>query len=361
MPDELEPVAAGGTRGRRARVMAVVSLVAVAVVAAVAVPGLVRPGGSSTASVASSGGSATAPATGLVRPLVVTAPCRADDDPMAAEHSGQRLPRTFVPVAGFLCVDDQRTYPGDGTWSVLLGEQVIGGLDAIVSALREPAALLPGPATPEPSSSAVEACPADLMIGPNLVLYDAAGERLAAQIPYNGCGNHPTDAIQAAISGARTTTVQVLKLTQILTEAQTIGGRSAQRAGCPSQWKDEFNLKATPSRLSTGTAINWPAASDAKLCVFADEAKDPGAGDFARVVRLDHAQTQQLLAAAAKPGASAACTSAHHEFVVAIAGTGSIRVEVGGCSRVIRDERGNTSLGSSDPAVIARLLTSATR
>jgi hypothetical protein len=279
---------------------------------------------------------------------------------MAAEHFGQRLPKTFVPVAGFLCADDQRKYPGDGTWSVLLGERVTGGLDTIVSALREPAELLPGPATPDPASSVQDGCPADLMIGPNVVLYDAGGDRLAAQIPYNGCGNHPTDAIQTAISRAQTATVQVLKLTQVLTEAQTTGGRAAQRAGCPSQWKDEFNLKATPSRLSTGTPINWPAASEAKLCVFADEAKDPGAGDFARVVRLDHAQTQQFLAAAAKPGTSAACTSAHHDFVVAIAGTGSIRVEVGGCSRVIRDEQGTASLGSADPTVITRLLSSAT-
>lgn len=309
---------------------------------------------------ASSGQSATATADGSLTPLVVTAPCRAEDDPMAAEHYGQQLPKSFLPVAGFLCADDQRTYPGDGTWNVLLGERVTSGLDTILSALREPAELLPGPATPDPSSSVVEGCAADLVIGPNVVLYDAAGQRLAAQIPYNGCGNHPTDAIQAAISRAQTATVQVLKLTQVLTEAQTVGGRAAQRAGCPSQWKDEFNLKATPSRLSSGTAISWPAASDAKLCVFDDEAKDPGAGDFARVVRLDHAQTQQFLAAAAKPGASAACTSAHHEFVVAIAGTGSVRVEVGGCSRVIRDERGTTSLGGADAVVIARLLSSTT-
>jgi hypothetical protein len=65
---------------------------------------------------------------------------------------------------------------------------------------------------------------------------------------------------------------------------------------------------------------------------------------------------REFLSAVGNAGQQAACASEHHEFVVAIAGTTSVRVEVGGCSRVIRDERGASTLGSADPSVIAGLL-----
>lgn len=193
--------------------------------------------------------------------LRVTAPCIASDDPMLSPPA-YALPASFIPTQAFVCVDDSRRFPGDGEWSVLLGQRLTGDLTQLVRALRHPDEL--SRANPQPSSSPggpVVACAASLVITPTLVLYDSADRAFPLAIPRVGSCNDPSEAVTNALRSLKRTTVQVLKLTQVQTQAQVEATRGADRVGCTGQFKDLFRLKAIASHRDRGTLISWPATT----------------------------------------------------------------------------------------------------
>jgi hypothetical protein len=88
------------------------------------------------------------------------------------------VPASFVPVAVERCVNGAQTIPGKGLWQTASLERADRGLDALVSALHQPA----GPRRPG------TACPALAIIPPLVVLIGATGQELIPRLPVSGCG-----------------------------------------------------------------------------------------------------------------------------------------------------------------------------
>ena len=88
------------------------------------------------------------------------------------------LPATFVPVSVERCVNGATTVPGKGLWTSATLQRSTGDLSRLVNALRQPTV------TRKPGTI----CPALAMIPPQVVLVDAAGEKLVPRLPLGECG-----------------------------------------------------------------------------------------------------------------------------------------------------------------------------
>ncbi len=245
---------------------------------------------------------------------------------------------------------ETRTFPGDGTWAVLEGQRLQGDLAPLLAALSAPDITKP-PTVPLGTDVG---CTADLVIPPRIVLFDAVGHEARIRWPSDFC-DKPQPAVSAALSSLQATTIQVLKLEQVLTQQQNDGAKAAQKVGCQSQWKDEFRLGAVSDRLNTGTPINWTTGT-LSACLFKDDGKDPSTGDFVAGRKLGVTERTTFLATLAKPGHGKACANDHTEFLVLSSGNGYVSVEVGGCSRVQRADGADATLGSADPAGVQWIL-----
>lgn len=88
------------------------------------------------------------------------------------------LPASFVPVSVERCANGATTVPGKGLWTTATLQRSAGDLSRLVSALRQPSAIRkPG-----------TICPALAMIPPQVVLVDAAGQKLIPTLPRGDCG-----------------------------------------------------------------------------------------------------------------------------------------------------------------------------
>lgn len=88
------------------------------------------------------------------------------------------LPVSFVPVSVERCVDGVQAIPGKGRWTTATLQRSTGDLAGLVAALRRPdAARKPG-----------TICPALAIAPPQVVLIDAAGEKLVPRFPVDDCG-----------------------------------------------------------------------------------------------------------------------------------------------------------------------------
>ena len=88
------------------------------------------------------------------------------------------LPASFVPVSVERCVNGATTVPGKGLWTTATLQRSTNDLSGLVNALREPSA----------TRKHGTICPALAVIPPQVVLINAAGEKLIPQIPVGGCG-----------------------------------------------------------------------------------------------------------------------------------------------------------------------------
>jgi hypothetical protein len=113
------------------------------------------------------------------------------------------LPASFVPVSAERCVDAAQTIPGKGLWSTATLERAVGGLAALVSALREPSA-----------GHSDHACPALAMIPPAVVLTSATGQQLIPRLPATSCGLTQSQVL-IALDGLHWSTVSVRLIAQI--------------------------------------------------------------------------------------------------------------------------------------------------
>lgn len=167
-----------GRPGRRVGGLAVPLLVAGALAAGC---------GTAHSSTASGGpsGRASAPAappsTPAPVPTVTGGPVKAGEPACAgwpADATSAPLPANFVPVSVERCVNGVQTVPGKGLWTTATLQRSDAGLDQLISALRKPTA----PRKPG------TVCPALAMIPPQIVLIDAAGQKLIPRLPASGCG-----------------------------------------------------------------------------------------------------------------------------------------------------------------------------
>jgi hypothetical protein len=88
------------------------------------------------------------------------------------------LPASFVPVSVERCANGATAVPGKGLWTSATLQRSTGDLSRLLAALREPSA------TRKPGT----VCPALAMIPPQVVLVNAAGQKLIPRLPLGDCG-----------------------------------------------------------------------------------------------------------------------------------------------------------------------------
>jgi hypothetical protein len=88
------------------------------------------------------------------------------------------LPASFVPVSVERCANGATAVPGNGLWTSATLQRSTGDLSRLLTALREPSA------TRKPGT----VCPALAMIPPQVVLINAAGQKLIPRLPVGDCG-----------------------------------------------------------------------------------------------------------------------------------------------------------------------------
>jgi hypothetical protein len=285
-------------------------------------------------------------------PATLAKPCKASDEPpqdRPNDNYDGRLTPAFVPVAAYLCFDEQRTYLGDGVWQVLTGQHLIGNLGLLRAALEEP-----DTGAPASKAGVNYACAASLTITPTLILVSASGQQLRPRAPVDWCGDQRPD-LGTAIAHLQRVGVQVTKLRQLQSQTRLNSIAAAVALGCQPSWKDPFAHRMVPSLLSRGGPFSAPPVT-LVLCLYkANRADTPGV-DFVSGRHLTAAQTHQLLAAATLPGKPGGCGKPHTDLLLASTGsTITAQIEVGGCSRVVRETGGRETVGRVDRAVVAAL------
>jgi hypothetical protein len=279
-------------------------------------------------------------------------PCKASDEPpqdRPNDNYDGRLTPAFVPVAAYLCFDERRTYPGDGVWQVLIWQHLVGDLRPLRAALEEPDS-----AAPASKAGVTYACAAALMITPTLILVSSSGQQLHPRAPVDWCGDQRPD-LGAAIGHLRRVGVQVTRLRQLQSQTRLDSMAAAVALGCQPSWKDPFTHGMDPATLSRGGPFTR-APVILVLCLYKADPADPPVVDFVAGKHLTSAQTRQLLIAATLPGKPGGCSKKHTDLLLASTGsTITAQIEVGGCSRVIRETGGRDTVGRVDPAVVAAL------
>jgi hypothetical protein len=205
-----------GLAGRRAWVLAVPLLAAGALAAGCGQPSYGYPGG-----VAS--GYSSLPVTTTATPAAPAPPAATvSSDPVAAPGidcpdwpvslPAVALPASFVPVSVERCVNGTETIPGHGLYTTATVERSTSDLSRLVNALRQPNA------GPTPGT----VCPAIAVIPPQIVLTDAAGEKVVPRLPAGECGL-PATAVLAALNQLRWQVVSV-RLLALVSSAPTTAG-----------------------------------------------------------------------------------------------------------------------------------------
>lgn len=285
--------------------------------------------------------------------VVPKAPCRPSDEPpedASRAGTGSRLTDRFVPELAFICYSEQRAIHGDGVWQVLVGQRLTGDLAPLADALRQPDQL----STPPPKDGAVFACAGSLTIYPTLILIDGDGHAIRPRVPLDYCQDQ-LESVQKAIDALPRSTVQVQKLRQLESPAQIAAAAAATAVGCSPTWKDGFSHGMVPAKLSRGGPLR-AAPTKVSLCRYKAVTQEPLLVTYVAGRRLTSAQTAQLFAALTGPGKPGGCTKPHDGILLAFHGPDpAAEIELGGCSRVIRQEGDHSGIGQTDAAIIAEL------
>ena len=114
------------------------------------------------------------------------------------------LPTSFVPVTAERCVDGTTAIPGKGLWTTATFQRSTGDLSRLADALRQP------DATTKPGTI----CPAIAVIPPQVILINAAGDKLLPQFPAGECGL-PAVRVVTALNSLHWQTVSVRLIAQI--------------------------------------------------------------------------------------------------------------------------------------------------
>ena len=151
-------------------------------------------------------------------------------------------------------------------------------------------------------------------------------------------------------------TVEAVKLRQVQSQAQIDAAAAAKAVGCSPTWKDGFTHGMVPSILSKGGPIAH-APTSVSLCRYRATTSDPLFVSYVAGRRLTAKDRVALFAAVTGPGKRGGCSKSHEGILLAFGGPDPVvQIELGGCSRVIRDDVvSHESIGTTDVAVIARL------
>ena len=154
----------------------------------------------------------------------------------------------------------------------------------------------------------------------------------------------------------RHVTVEVLKLRQLQSQGQPDAAAAAKAVGCSPTWKDEFTHGMVPSTLSKGGSL-IAAPRVVSLCRYRATTADLLMVTYVAGRRLTAKDTAALFAAITGPGKRGGCSKGHDGILLAFDGPDPLaQIELGGCSRVIRDDVvGHESIGTTDSSAVALL------
>jgi hypothetical protein len=328
-----DPSADGGGRNRRGSlVLATIGAVAVVALTAGIVAFLQRPGG----------GDAPTTHPGSADPLDLVALTR--DAPCPFGSGAQPGTRDdlekFHAVAAFNCTESDRTFPGEGEWTVETRQATDQGIAALVSAFEQPNQSQP------PGDAACSA----VGYGPLVTLVDQDGRSFVPQAPSDACGE-PLASVRRMVKELHWQTVGTRRVSQVATP-------DALAAGCTMQVK---NVVVIDSRSHIGASPGGPVLVDQPdapldICVYR-AGGDLTVGTFTRGMRLDTADSAGLRAALTGAGPSRTCADTADFATVTAQGGGTVFLELGGCWRLERNDGGRTTLGAvSDVRTVQDLL-----
>lgn len=171
--------------------------------------------GQATAPTASASASATPVRTVTGGPAVAGGPACVG---WPTDVKSASLPVSFVPVSVERCVNGVTTVPGGGLWTSATLQRADSGLEALTSALRHPsAARQPG-----------TVCPAIAIVPQQVVLTNAAGQRLMPKLPVSGCGLIQSQVL-AALSELHWRPVSVRLIAKVPGATPTVSESTAPR------------------------------------------------------------------------------------------------------------------------------------
>jgi hypothetical protein len=97
------------------------------------------------------------------------------------------LSASFVPVSVERCVNGAQTIPGKGLWTTATLQRSTSDLSGLINALHQPSVgRKPG-----------TVCPAIAVIPPQVVLVNAAGEKVIPRLPVSDCGRTASAVLTA--------------------------------------------------------------------------------------------------------------------------------------------------------------------
>jgi hypothetical protein len=249
----------------------------------------------------------------------------------------------FHAVAAFSCTESQRTFAGEGEWTVETRQATADGIAALVSAFDQPDRSQP------PSGAPSNFACAGVAYGLMLTLVDADGHLLVPTAPTDVCGE-PLQSVVRAVDRLHWQTIGTRRLQQVATP-------EALAAGCIMHVKD---MPVIDGQSSIGTSRGGPVLTtrpDASLdvCVYRT-GTDPTVGTFTRGVQLDDVDSARLRSALTGAGPTHSCIDQPDFATVTARGGGTVYLELGGCWRLERDGARITLGSASDPRLVEQLL-----
>lgn len=178
---------------------------------------------------------------------------------------------------------------------------------------------------------------------PSFALVDADGHILVPKLPVSECGQ-PLAAALDALSALHWTTETEQKLTQIQTEAEI-------KSGCPSEFKDLFELESGTSQPYT-TGMTPTVACEYTVTPTGQVQND--VGQFSHGTKLSVSQGSAIAAELRTAGSSAAksCAAKATKFALLLEGSTYVVIELNGCQRA---DFPNAFLGATPAALLSEL------
>jgi hypothetical protein len=261
------------------------------------------------------------------------------------------LPPTFTPVAIRRCVLSTVLVPGDGEWQVRQEQEATEGLDALVLALRRPAAKR---ATNLP-------CPLIAVLPPDLTLIDANGGTTRPLVPSDACGL-PYPEVAQALAALSWRTLSETRIGRLR-------GQLELDTGCPGSYKPTLAIAAADGHgrsAAPGPMFGATPPGSVTVCRYRLDPTDTmemvgskplAVGVLDTAATLTGSSLTRVVSALDGAPAPAACDAPQAAFALLLRQpkfTGpSVMVELAGCHRAADDDNQLRQLDAATVALIA--------
>jgi hypothetical protein len=243
---------------------------------------------------------------------------------------GGGVPSDFQAAYVLRCADSVHELLGQGVWRHRVVERADGPAQELVDQLRRPS-----------DAPTAEACTADMVIPPHLVLVNAEGKAIRPAFPQDSCGKPRLEARQAV----ERMSFRVVEETPV----EQVQSQQSIDVGCDETYKDVIALTGADVKSAPASPI-WQAPFSAiGVCVY------DSAGKFVAGHTVRDEAAKALGAMLDAVGPASACSTPHTSFaVLTVPGGASASLELDGCRRLLRT---NNTFGQLDEATITVLRT----